>query len=142
MAPPRRQLTQRGCVCVHGHDGWIGNGRGRWRCGICRRDKPWRRPADVLYDNALRRARDANLPFALRRSDLTIPERCPVLDIPLTPGRGGLHDGSPSLDRIHPDDGYVPGNVVVISHRANTIKHNATSAEVLRVARWMQEQGL
>ena len=46
---------------------------------------------------------------------------------------------SPSLDRIYPERGYVIGNVVIISNRANTIKNNATSEEIMKVANWLLE---
>ena len=47
-------------------------------------------------------------------NDLVFPERCPVLNIPLL-STGKRTDNSPSLDRIIPSLGYVPGNVKVIS---------------------------
>lgn len=40
------------------------------------------------------------------------------------------HDGSPTIDRIINDLGYVKGNVIVISWRANRIKSDATLAEL------------
>jgi len=75
------------------------------------------------------------VPFLLTESDIVIPETCPVLGIPLKLGAG---DCSPSLDRIIPDLGYVPGNVVVMSHRANTIKNNATLDELRTIAEWLE----
>lgn len=42
--------------------------------------------------------------------------------------RGGSY--APSIDKIIPALGYVPGNVMVISLRANTLKNNATLAEL------------
>lgn len=44
----------------------------------------------------------------------------------------------PSLDRINPDRGYVPGNVQVISFRANTLKNNATREELAKVLAYMK----
>ena len=43
---------------------------------------------------------------------------------------------SPTLDRIDNDRGYVPGNVVVVSYMANSIKTNATAEQVLAVGRF------
>jgi hypothetical protein len=51
--------------------------------------------------------------------------RCPLLKIPMfvnTKGKYGPCDNSPSIDRIIPGKGYVKGNVIWISHKANTIK--------------------
>jgi hypothetical protein len=45
---------------------------------------------------------------------------------------------SPSLDQLIARNGYVRGNVWVISHRANTLKSNATSEELFAVAKDVQ----
>lgn len=78
--------------------------------------------------------------FTIEPADIVIPEYCPVLDIPLMRGRGSSTPNSPTLDRIWPALGYIPGNVAVISHRANTIKGDATSAELTRVLSWLRQQ--
>jgi hypothetical protein len=70
-------------------------------------------------------------------SDLVVPEFCPVLNIRLVFNRGkpgGSHN-SPSLDRIVPELGYAPGNVRVISDRANKLRNDATADELEAVAR-------
>ena len=46
---------------------------------------------------------------------------------------------APQLDRIDPDGGYVEGNVVWLSRRANNIKGNATIRELEAVVKWMIE---
>ena len=43
----------------------------------------------------------------------------------------------PSLDRIIPTKGYIPGNIAVISQRANCIKSDATSEEIEAVHNWL-----
>jgi hypothetical protein len=86
------------------------------------------------------RAAQKGLPFALTLDDIVIPERCPALGIPLFKEGGRAHDGSPSLDRLVPSEGYVPGNVRVISNRANSIKRDATAAELLAVAEYVKRQ--
>lgn len=48
---------------------------------------------------------------------------------------------SPSLDRIVPEKGYVEGNVVIISLKANQIKSAYGLKDIKRVAEWMEEQG-
>ena len=64
-----------------------------------------------------------------------MPEFCPVLGIALQPNdKAGPIDSSPSLDRIAPSLGYVPGNVRVISFRANRLRADATAAELRLVA--------
>uniref|UniRef100_A0AB74UMJ1 Uncharacterized protein n=1 Tax=Caulobacter phage BL57 TaxID=3348355 RepID=A0AB74UMJ1_9VIRU len=37
-----------------------------------------------------------------------------------------MHDHSPSLDRIDNALGYVPGNVVVVSWKANRLKNSGS----------------
>lgn len=89
-------------------------------------------PAQNLLDGARWRARRDNIEFSIKKSDVTIPEFCPLLGIKLESGRGvgGAKASSPSLDRIKPELGYVPGNVWVISYRANMIKSDATLEEL------------
>lgn len=97
-------------------------------------------PASQMVDRARARAKKLGLPFDLEIGDILIPERCPVLGIPLVFRRGqkGASPNSPSLDRFDGEKGYTKDNVVVISHRANTIKNNATMFEVERVLAYMK----
>jgi hypothetical protein len=83
----------------------------------------------LLYD-AKSRARRKGVPFDLTDNDFEIPEVCPVFGIPIYKGEGKASDNSPTLDRIIPELGYVPGNVECISMRANRLKNNATADEI------------
>ena len=76
------------------------------------------------------------LPFALTTDyvESIWNETCPYLGIPLAGGEGKLARTSPTLDRIIPAAGYVEGNVEVISHRANTMKCEATPGELVAFA--------
>ncbi len=89
---------------------------------------------------ANKRAAEKGLPFGVKVSDVEWPEVCPVLGLRLDYGRwgGGTMSNRPSLDRIDPAKGYVPGNVHVISFRANTLKSNATPAELRAVAEYFE----
>lgn len=81
--------------------------------------------------NSLKQSKHPDVPFTITAADLgELPDTCPVLGIPLYFGDGVVGPNSPTIDRIDPALGYVPGNVMVISHRANTIKHNATIEEI------------
>lgn len=91
-----------------------------------------------LWNNARERATRFGLPFSITKADIVIPEVCPVLGLPLSFGKGVLHDGSPSLDRIIPERGYVRGNIEVISHRANTIKNSSSPEELRKIADWLE----
>jgi hypothetical protein len=84
----------------------------------------------IVLRNARVRADARGASFTLTIDDLPpVPETCPVLGIALVRNHEGPGpcDTSPSLDRIFPELGYVPGNVRWISQRANQIKSNATS---------------
>ena len=98
--------------------------------------------------NALWRAKAravrCGMEFALTLEDAPdVPVYCPVLGIKLEAGRvNGKHNpASPSLDRIDGRKGYVPGNVRIISYRANTLKTNATVAELRAVLQDLVDTG-
>lgn len=69
---------------------------------------------------------------------------CPVFGIPLNvplkeaKGRGSCHTAH--LDRINPKLGYVKGNVVWLSGRANRIKYDASLEELEALLLWMKSQ--
>ncbi|ATS93370.1 endonuclease [Ralstonia phage DU_RP_I] len=87
------------------------------------------------------RARKQGVPFSLTKENLQpIPEVCPVLGIPLRRTLGFADDNSPSLDRLIPELGYVPGNVEWMSCRANRIKNDSTYEELERVTAWVRER--
>lgn len=75
------------------------------------------------------RAKKNNIPFNISEEDLTIPEKCPVLNCKLEHNTGTVKGNSPSIDRIDPCKGYIKNNVRVISHRANTLKRDMTKEE-------------
>ncbi len=96
----------------------------------------------MLLTAAKHRAKTRGLPFKITEDDIIVPDTCPVLGIPLQRNKKGkTHNGnSPSLDRLIPEFGYVPGNVQVISMRANLIKSNASVSELRQVADWCDTQ--
>lgn len=89
-----------------------------------------------LWANAKRRAAERGLEFTITKEDVHIPDICPVLGIPLAVGNGTAQSNSASLDRIDNSLGYIPGNVQVISLRANAMKNSATQEELLKFAYW------
>jgi hypothetical protein len=112
----------------------------RWRkrhleqCRIKQAAYYRKNPAIYLLNACRSRARLSGIPFNLTKEDIIIPAICPVLGIPLEHGTKGFHENSPSIDRIVPDRGYVRGNVVVISFKANRMKQNATTKELRQLA--------
>ena len=97
-------------------------------------------PEYRMYHNAKSRAKKFGLDFTIELKDIVSPEFCPALGIPLkrAVGRGANSDFSPSLDRLIPSLGYVRGNVVVLSKKANQIKNNATVYELEKIAQWLR----
>lgn len=90
-------------------------------------ERPWR--------GAIARASKYKLPIdPLKRlmAAHPIPNKCPVLGIPLERNKNGKtgSPNSPSIDRIVPEVGYIVENVRVISQRANSLKGNATLEEL------------
>ena len=105
-----------------------------------KRRKEWRdgNLESEMISSSKKRARKAGVPHAITKSDIIIPDVCPVLGIPLYPGTGrGPQHNAPSLDRIVPELGYVPGNVQVISHLANSMKRDATPDQLRLFAEWV-----
>ncbi len=85
-----------------------------------------------IWDRTKRRAKKNEVIFTLTIYDIPpIPERCPILGIKIVANtKAGPIDSSPSIDRIIPSFGYIPGNVRIISNRANRIRSDATSKEL------------
>ncbi len=85
----------------------------------------------ILWLGARKRAKDRNIEFTIEETDIIIPATCPVLGIPIvrTIDKQAC-SGSPSLDRIDSNKGYIKGNIRVISFRANTLKNNASVEEL------------
>ena len=91
-------------------------------------------PEINMLGRARRRARDKGLDFNLTIEDIQIPEKCPVFNIPLIINDKPHVDSSPALDRIDSSKGYIKGNVIVVSNRANFIKRDATPEELRLLA--------
>ena len=90
---------------------------------IRRQQRPRRaaRPRQHIWSRARSLARRAGIPFTIKPEDISLPTHCPVFGRPLL-RRASLaqKDRAASIDKIVPEPGYVPGNIRVISLRANT----------------------
>lgn len=86
---------------------------------------------------AQERARREGLLCTITVDDIVIPDTCPVFGTPLVWSDTPTGD-TPTLDRIIPMLGYVPGNIAVLSFRANRIKNNATLAELKQLVAWLE----
>lgn len=74
------------------------------------------------------RAKKRGIEFSITVEDFTPITHCPLLGIAIDFDKRGKGWGpnSPSIDRIDPLIGYVPGNVWVVSGLANRLKSDAT----------------
>ncbi len=91
-----------------------------------------------IFNRAKSRAAKRNIEFNLELSDIVVPDMCPVLNIPITKGKIGGSDNSPSIDRTDSNKGYVKGNITIMSNRANVLKNNATYKELVKVAEYVK----
>ena len=73
---------------------------------------------------ARRRAKQGGYPCTITLEDIVIPDTCLITGMKLKVNENTAGPDSPSLDKIIPSLGYVPGNIMVISHAANLFKYN------------------
>lgn len=81
------------------------------------------------------RCKRSGVEFRLTPSDIEMVTHCPILGLKLNymskqEKRGLTHANTASIDRIDPTKGYIPGNVTVISWRANKLKSDITLEEM------------
>jgi hypothetical protein len=110
---------------------------GREKKAKTRQEKKSKDPIHVLFTQTRSRAKQSGIVFTIEESDLTVPETCPVLGIPLRWEVGKRSPNTPSIDRLVPELGYIPGNVAVISWRANRLKNDGTAEELRLISDWM-----
>lgn len=105
-------------------------------CSNLRRKKCYdQNPLTRMFMNSKARARNSGLEFNLEYSDLIIPDKCPILNIPFVLGAKDNYPYSPSIDRIDSTKGYIKGNVKIITLLANRMKTNATKEQCLEFAK-------
>ena len=96
-----------------------------------------------LYHSARKRALKNRIEFNIHLDDIIINECCPILGIKLDQalrkesGNRTPRQNAPSLDRIDSNKGYIPGNIMVVSYRANVLKKDGTSKEHELIASYL-----
>lgn len=101
----------------------------------------------LLLYRAQRGAKARGLEFTISPNEFSeLPTHCPILGIELdyvgTPGRAPRSADKASrasLDRKDNSKGYIPGNVFVVSFRANQLKSDGTTSELRALANWMEK---
>lgn len=99
-------------------------------------------PEWKMHQRAKSRCKKSGIEFSLEVSDIIIPDKCPILGIPLNVnfGRSGGRKDSPSLDRIDNSKGYTKDNIQIISNLANIMKASANEKELIAFANWVYSQ--
>jgi hypothetical protein len=105
-----------------------------------RTDRGMKYIRDRLWYSAKSRAKQYGVEFNITKEDIVVPARCPVLGLILTPSIKVLSPNSPTLDRFDNSQGYVPGNITVISSKANAMKSSASIEEVELLLEWMKNR--
>lgn len=96
----------------------------------------------MLLNKAKQRAKDKGIEFCIGPQDFKETDTCPLLGIKFNfMNSGKLADDSMSIDRIDPHKGYIPGNVWVISKRANQIKNSSTIEELEKILSGLKARG-
>ncbi len=90
-----------------------------------------------ILANSRARAKKKNMEHNIQLKDLydLYDGICPVLGIPYEDGG----DYVVSIDRIYSDQGYVKGNIILMSWRANRIKFNATKQELTQLLNFLDK---
>lgn len=113
------------------------------RCKPCRKTLAAEEYKNKWFKNTfiLKRSycKQRNIPFDLTPEYLESiwTDKCPVFGFEFEK-HNKISDKSPALDRLNPKFGYIKGNVVYISARANRIKYDATVEELRRIADWLE----
>jgi hypothetical protein len=91
-----------------------------------------------LLTRAKRGAAGRDIEFHLTENDLELPLKCPIFgcDLNYISLAAKVCPETPSVDRIDNTKGYIPGNVHVVSFRANKLKNDATPAELILLGQW------
>jgi hypothetical protein len=104
-------------------------------------------PRIKLYYGARKRALSDGQKFTITVDDIVIPETCPVFGDKIEDGTGsgptggGFNDYSASLDRIDNSKGYEPGNIAVISRRANRTKNDSSVSDLVNLLVYSSKNG-
>lgn len=113
-----------------------------WACkrkvDVARRNKNIHEYLNEVHRRMKARAKKKSHPVTIDREYLyrlyDLQEgRCALTDVGLVCRHGEGHVNRPanlSVDRIRSDQGYIPGNVILITHRVNTIKSDITLDEM------------
>ncbi len=90
------------------------------------------RPREYILKKAKQRAKRKGIEFDLTVNDIVFPPVCPIMGVPFNfdpKSEKEIYYG-PSIDRIDNSQGYVPGNIRIISYIANVCKWQCDDTEL------------
>lgn len=111
--------------------------RARWakknRSKLNKAHKKWadQNPEYILWFHGKQRAKKKGVPFTITINDIVIPKFCSYLNTELVRVGKKHKANAPSIDEIITGKGYIPGNIQIISEKANRMKNNASIPELL-----------
>jgi hypothetical protein len=96
-----------------------------------------REPRRIMVYSARERSKHLGIECTISVEDIEMPTHCPILGIKLDFSRRRQKPASPSLDRVDVTKGYVPGNVRVVSQKANRLKNDLTPETIQKISDYM-----
>lgn len=141
----KQYFTGRTCIRGHIAPRQVVNGR----CAACHAERSW---AESRYDirkvmvkSARQRAAKTGLDFRITADDVPLDDCCPICRVAFhkkpQARMPSSEQNSPSLDRVIPALGYVPGNVAVICRDCNSKKGGASLEELERIVKFIKAHG-
>lgn len=92
----------------------------------------------LIFFRKRQNAKRTGWPWTVELKDVEFPTHCPMLGIKLDYSGKAVKENSPSFDRLNTKKGYVKGNVIICSWRANRIKNDGTAKEHELIAKFMR----
>lgn len=126
------------CGCEYSEDAFYPSNKSRCKKCCSTHNSSFYEIEQKLWYGARCRARKFNREFDIEVTDIVIPDKCPVLGLPMISTKGTTGDTSPTLDRIDSSKGYTKGNIAVISWRANRLKSNGTLEDFEKIVAWLK----
>jgi hypothetical protein len=107
------------------------------RCKKCRTFGFLSNLENYIYRQIKNNAKQRGLEFNLSKDDIQIPEYCPILNVKLDISyMSNKNRYFPSVDRIDSNKGYIKGNIMIVSMKANMMKNDATQEELLNFSNY------
>lgn len=109
-------------------------GRDTYHCSDIQREMARR------FSRKKQNAKRSKWDWLITPTDIEFPLICPILGIELDWFSEYTQENSPSFDRVDPTKGYIPGNVIICSWRANRIKNDGSAEEHRKIAEFLDNK--